>query len=88
MPSKLIKSIFKELFLTDKFIINEDNAFNLIQDSPGKLRADSKNLRGLALKLASTERFNNQNFKSISKLFGVSVSAMAFRLEELEMLEF
>lgn len=88
MPSKLIKSIFKELFLADKFIINEDNAFNLIQDSPSKLRADSKNLRGFALKLASAESFYNQNFKSISKLFGVSVSAMAIRLEELEMLEF
>nr|WP_321416139.1 cyclodeaminase/cyclohydrolase family protein [uncultured Allomuricauda sp.] len=88
MPSKLIKSIFKELFLTDKFIINEDNAFNLIQDSPRKLRADSKNLRGLALKLASAESFNNQNFKSISNLFGVSISAMAIRLEELEVLEF
>lgn len=88
MPSKLIKSIFKELFLTDKFIINEDNAFNLIQDSPSKLRVDSKNIRGLALKLASAENYHNQNFKSISKLFGVSVSAMAIRLEELEMLEF
>ncbi|GAA3523422.1 hypothetical protein GCM10022393_42850 [Aquimarina addita] len=88
MPSKLIKSVFRELFLTDKFTINEDNSFNLIQDSPNKLRADSKNLRGLAFKLASAESFSNQNFKSIYKLFGVSVTAMAIRLEELELLEF
>lgn len=88
MPSKLIKSVFKDLFLTNKFIINEDNSFNLIQDSPSKLRADSRNLRGLAFKIASAESFSNQKFKSISKLFGVSVSAMAIRLEELELLEF
>ena len=88
MPNKLIKSVFKELFLTDKFIINEDNSFNLIQDSPSKLRSDSKNLRGLAYKLASAESFSNRTFKSISKLFGVSISAMAIRLEELELLEF
>lgn len=88
MPSKLIISTFKDLFLTDRFVINEDNSFNLIQDSPSKLRANTKNLRGLAFRLASSESFSNQNFKSISKLFGVSVSAMAIRLEELELLEF
>ena len=88
MPTKMVKEIFAELFLTDKFVINEDNAFNLIKDSPSKLKAECKNLRGLSLKLADAERFNNQSFNSISKLFDVSITAMAIRLEELNLLEF
>lgn len=88
MPTKMVKEIFAELFLTDKFVINEDNAFNLIKDSPSKLRAECKNLRGLSLKLAAAERFNNESFNSIAKLFDVSITAMAIRLEELNLIDF
>lgn len=89
MPEKLVKQIFKELFLTDKFIINEDTSFSLINTtSTKKLRAKCKNLQGLALKIASTERYNNKSFQSLSKLFSVSPTAMAIRLEELGLVEF
>lgn len=88
MPAKLVKNEFIEMFQTDKFIINELTAFNLIKDSPSKLRNDCKSLRGLAVKLASSERYNNQSFVSISELFNVSVTAMAIRLEELGLIEF
>ena len=88
MPSKLVKNEFIEMFQTDKFNINELTAFNLIKDSPSKLRKDCKNLRGLAIKLASSERYNNQSFLSIAELFNVSITAMAIRLEELELVEF
>lgn len=89
MPSKLLEQIFTEMFFTNKFSINENTAFYLTNDpSISKLRSKCKNLRGLALKLASTERYNGQSFLSISKLFNVSKTAMAIRLEELELLEF
>lgn len=88
MPSKLVKKEFYELFSTEKFIIDEQTSFNLIKDSPSKLRKECRNLRGLAIKLASTEHFDNQSFESMSSLFNVSTTAMAIRLEELELIEF
>ncbi|WP_117879836.1 cyclodeaminase/cyclohydrolase family protein [Aureibaculum luteum] len=88
MPAKLVKKEFYDLFSTEKFIINEQTSFNLIKDSPSKLRNECKNLRGLSLKLASSERFDNQSFISISNLFNVSTMAMAIRLEELSLIEF
>lgn len=88
MPSKLVKKEFYEMFSTDKFIIDELTSFNLIKDSPSKLRNDCKNLRGLAIKLASSERYDNQSFVSIASLFNVSTIAMAIRLEELNLIDF
>lgn len=88
MPSKLVKKEFYEMFSTAKFIIDEQTSFNLTNDSPNKLRNECKNLRGLAIKLASSERYDNQSFVSIANLFNVSSIAMAIRLEELNLIEF
>lgn len=88
MPSKLVKKEFYEMFSTEKFIIDDQTSFNLIKDSPSKLRNECRNLRGLAIKLASSERFDNQSFISIAELFNVSTMTMAIRLEELNLIEF
>lgn len=88
MPSKLVRNEFHQMFLAKKFIIDEQTAFNLIKDSPNKLRNECKNLRALSLKLASAERYDNQSFISIAKLFNVSKTAMAIRLEELNLIEY
>ncbi|WP_367755557.1 cyclodeaminase/cyclohydrolase family protein [Flavobacterium sp. WC2430] len=88
MPKKQVIAIFKEIFLTDKFIIDENTAFNLVKKGPYALRIECKNLRGLSRKLAKVEAYNNQYFKSISEIFNVSVETMAIRLEELGLLDF
>lgn len=88
MPAKVIKNEFIDIFGTNKFIINELTAFNLIADSPIKLRKDYRNLRDLSRKLASCERYNHRNFISLAELFDVSVTAMAIRLEELGLVEY
>jgi Zn-dependent peptidase ImmA (M78 family)/formiminotetrahydrofolate cyclodeaminase len=88
MPKKQVIAIFKEIFLTDKFIIDENSAFNLVKKGPNKLRMECKNMRGLSRKLASAETYNNEYFKSISEIFNVSVETMAIRLEEIGLLEF
>ena len=89
MPSKLVMQAFQEIFGVNKFVINENNTFNLVKHSiPSKLKSECKDLRGLSLKLASTEKYIDESYISISSLFGVSVTAMARRLEELDLLEF
>lgn len=88
IPKKQLVEEFKVRFLTEKFIIDDQSAFNLIKEGVSKLRTDSKNLRGLASKLANATRYDSTSFKSLSELFNVSTVAMAIRLEELNLLEY
>lgn len=88
MPKKQVVTVFKEMFLTDKFIINENSAFNLERKVPSQLRTECKNMRELSRKLAMAETYSNTHFKSISELFNVSVETMAIRIEELGLLVF
>lgn len=88
MPTKLVKSTFSRLFLTEHFRITEDTAFALNGQSTRALRNRCTDLRGLARLLASTSSYNGAHFYSLSERFRVSVEAMAIRLEELNLLEF
>lgn len=88
MPRKLVESKFKDLFLTEKFKVNEETVFALNAKSISDFKKKYKRLRDLSKTLASAEHFDGRNFHSISKQFRVSVTAMAIRLEELELLEF
>ncbi len=88
MPRKHVKAVFRSLFLTEKFQINEDTVFALNQRSISNIREKCGDLRGLSRLLSSAEHFYKKSFKSISEQFHVSVETMAIRLEELDLLEF
>lgn len=83
MPEKLIRSRFKEVFLTDSFVLNENTAFALGFYDYSLFIKRFKTLRQLSRILATTERFNNRYIVSLAKQFYVSVEAMAIRFEEL-----
>jgi len=86
MPKKQIVRTFTSIFLTSQFAIDEATAFALGSGSIDELKAECKNLHALSRKLASTEYYNQKDFSSMAKQYGVSVEAMAIRLEELELL--
>ena len=88
MPRKLVKNVFQELFILKKFVINQNTVFAFGEDSVSNFRAKHRNLRGLSIFLASADNFRGRSFYSISKVFNVSVGAMAIRLEELGLVEF
>lgn len=88
MPGKQISKEFNTRFLTEKFTINDDSAFNLTKEGAYKLKSDCKNLRGLSRKLATAERYENKSFDSMAKIFNVSNEAMAIRIEELKLVEY
>jgi Zn-dependent peptidase ImmA (M78 family) len=83
MPEKLMRSKFREFFLTDRFVLNEGTAFALGFYDYSLFIKRFKTLRQLSRILATTERFNNRYFVSLAKQFNVSVEAMAIRFEEL-----
>jgi formiminotetrahydrofolate cyclodeaminase len=88
MPEKQVKSLFKQLFLTDKFVINENTVFALTGGGLSDFRRQCKELRDLSRILASAEFFGDHSFKSMAELFNVSKKTMAIRLEELQMVAF
>lgn len=88
MPRKQVVKTFYELFETRKLLINDNTAFNLIRRSKSVLRRKIKSKRDFALKVASAEIFAGTPFKSLAQQYNVSVTAMAIRLEELDLIDF
>ena len=87
MPGKLLRECFRQRFGTDCFVLTDDTAFALSRTTSDAVREKSPTQRHLARTLAATETYNARAFKSLAAQFGVSVGAMAIRLEELGLLE-
>nr|WP_294796520.1 cyclodeaminase/cyclohydrolase family protein [uncultured Mucilaginibacter sp.] len=88
MPSKIVTEMFKELFQTNKFVINENTVFSLTVGSVGDFKKRCRSLRELSRILAEAEFYREKPFRSMAEMFNVSVETMAIRLEELGLAEF
>jgi formiminotetrahydrofolate cyclodeaminase len=86
MPRKQVEEIFKLLFLTTKFEINEYNATGL-NIHITELRKLCKSPRDLSRLLATTDFFYRP-INSIANQFQTSQGAMAIRLEECGLIRF
>lgn len=82
MPEKLVKVAFREMFLTDHFMANEETAFALGFNNIDSLEKKCRTLRDISKLLASTERYNIRFFRSLAQQFGVSIESMAIQIEE------
>jgi Zn-dependent peptidase ImmA (M78 family) len=87
MPSKLVVSKFKTLFLTEAFALNQNTAYALGFYDYSKFLKSFKDVRQLSRILASAEYFNGRHFPSLAKQFKVSIETMAIRLEELSLVK-
>lgn len=87
MPERLLRTRFQQLFLCERFSIDEATAFALDPADKYRLLAKKKSLRDLSRILASATSYNGRQFPSLAKQFNVSVGAMAIRLEELDLLD-
>lgn len=83
MPRKLVRSRFAALFGAEQFALCDDTAFALGGKSLDEIRSRLRARRDLSKLLASTVRYAGRSFASLAEQFGVSVEAMAIRLEEL-----
>ena len=88
MPSKLVKERFSKLFQADQFELTDLTVFALWGANGETARQMVKNRRQLSFILATTERYNGKQVVSLASQFKVSPTAMAIRLEELELLQF
>ncbi|MGY3230304.1 hypothetical protein ACVWWJ_001788 [Luteibacter sp. HA06] len=74
---------FEARFGRAPFVLDEATAFALIKRNHDAANERFSTLRALSRYLASVEAYNTRNFESMASLFGVSLVAMAIRLEEL-----
>lgn len=88
MPEKRIEKSFINQFRKSCLLIDDETAFNLSRVSASNLRMQCKDLRGFAIRVASTEMYAGQSSKSLAQEYGVSITAMARRLEELQLVAF
>lgn len=84
MPAKQVRAKFSATFGGAPFHINEATVFALGLEMR-VVRETIKTQRDLSMLLARTVRFDGKNFNSLAKQFGVSVTTMAIRLEELDL---
>ena len=84
MPEKLVRAAFEKVFKARTFVLAEDTAFALNPTDPGGLLDTRRSDRDLSRMLAGATGYDGVHFVSLADQFGVSVEAMAIRLEELK----
>lgn len=84
LPEKLLAEEFKSRFL-GPFALNEQTAFALLSKPIYEVIEALPTRRHVARKLAGATYYNGRHFVSLSESFGVSIEAMAIRLEELKL---
>lgn len=87
MPDKLVTAAFECTFQTKApFVFDDDSAWWLCPDDPESLlRADTESM-DRALALARAESYRGVHIVPLAKQFRVSISTMAIRLKELELI--
>ncbi|WP_197056466.1 MULTISPECIES: ImmA/IrrE family metallo-endopeptidase [Luteibacter] len=87
MPEKLLRELFFQRFGTDCFVLTDGTAFALSRTNSDAVYEKNPTVRHLARTLAAAETYNSRSFISLAAQFRVSVGALAFRIEELNLLE-
>lgn len=82
MPRRLLVSEFNRRFL-QPFALEDDTSFALLGKSLDAVERMLPTRRHVSRELAAARSYNGRHFESLATYFGVSVEAMAIRLEEL-----
>jgi hypothetical protein len=87
MPRRLVKNCLQKTFqITAPFEINDVTAFHLCSSDPNSILREGTGSLNTAAVIASATSFGTMHFNSLAQQFGVSVSTMAIRLRELELI--
>ncbi|GAB1596784.1 ImmA/IrrE family metallo-endopeptidase [Lysobacter claricitrinus] len=86
MPERQVRQRFEENFLTQRFVLTEETAFALYCTSITRVINSMKCTRGISLALAQAITYGGRHVQSMSSMFQVSPTAMAIRMEELDLI--
>lgn len=88
MPYKLVKIALEATFLVKApFVFDDNSAFWLCPTDPDSLLRADIGSHDRALSLAAAKSYGGRHFDSLASQFRVSVSTMAIRLKELELIQ-
>jgi Zn-dependent peptidase ImmA (M78 family) len=88
MPVRSMLSRFEECFRIPQIRMMDEVTYALCNAGVEKVRWRCKDRRGLSLMIAGACSFNGRYFKPLASQFRVSRTAMAIRLEELDLVVF
>jgi len=88
MPELQVRKEFAKRFGEGPLALNEHTAFGLTAEPLPAFSKRVRDLRDFSRIIASANGFLGFDFQPLSKVFGVSVEAMAIRLEELNLVNF
>jgi len=80
-----VRDYFRQIFLSERFVLNDDTAYALGTKSRDAVMHRCRSLRDLSMMLARTVTFAGRHTRSLVELFRVTPTAMAIRLEELDL---
>jgi len=87
MPHKLVSNCLEKTFnVTAPFEINDTTAFYLSPSDPNAILREATGSLHTAATIASATSFGGMHIRSLAEQFGVSVSTMAIRLVELNLI--
>lgn len=86
MPKNLLIERFRSVFGQPPFILNDDTAFALLHQGLQEAQARIRQRRDLSRWIAQTAHYNGLHIIPLAEQFGVSIEAMAIRLEELNLI--
>jgi Zn-dependent peptidase ImmA (M78 family) len=85
MPPNLLREKFERTFrVTTPFVFDHDWAFHLCPSDQESLMMDEDLVMNRAYAIAKARSFNNRHFIPLHEQFGVSLSAMAYRIADLD----
>lgn len=85
MPADLVELRFLEIFGVSRFELTDDSAFALCGTSLEKVLRTLRSQRDLSRRLAQANFYWGVRILPLNQIFGVSITAMAIRLEELNL---
>lgn len=89
MPEPHMRKYFADRFLASNLRLDDEAvAYALCGTSTDNIRSRYRSKRSIAIFVAGTECFNGNYFQSLASLFRVTRTAMAIRLEELELIDY
>lgn len=88
MPAKSVRKTFETFFETKQFRITSDSSFAFGGLREIEFRKLCPNQKALAYTLAQATFFAGKSFKSLAEFYGVSITTMAIRLEELNLVAY
>jgi Zn-dependent peptidase ImmA (M78 family) len=86
MPRKIVMAEFRQSFCVDRFVLTDETAFALCAKSIDAVLLRCRSRRDLSFMLASAMTYGGRAIAPLYKRFGVSRSAMAIQLNELDLI--